>query len=193
MILPLAISCVSVESRFVFDINGTGQLHLKYRLDAMLMELGSTISDQAVLSPITERNFLDVVKEGNGLELIDYRRVEEKDATIILVTLNFDRVDLLAKIPSFPFLKLSSKENGSATFELKIGDNDVGPVPNDELFSVFDGLLGNHTVSFVIETPRIILESNHGIISDDGRELTVSILLSDYIRGTNPRDLEVNW
>lgn len=191
-VLPLAISCVSVESRFVFDPKGAGQLHLKYRLDASLIVLGRTISDQGVLLPITEQDFLDVVKEITGLELTNYRRIDDKEVTIISVTLNFDRVDLMSRVPGFPVSKLSFEENGTAIFELEISD-DSYPVSGDGFSKVFDGLLGDHTVGFVVEAPRLILDSSQGILSENGRKLTLSIPLSDYIRGTNPQDLEVSW
>ena len=189
-------ACVSIESRFVFDEDGSGDLHLVYRLDPAMAELGNAAAPGALPLPISERDFRAATAAVEGLELTEYRRDDGEDAVVVSATLHFDRVAKLAELPSFADLQPRLEGGDPATFALVLGiaaDEADEPALDAGARELLNMLFGDHVVSFVVEAPRPIRDRSEGVLSEDGRQVTVSIPLARYAAQRERQVLTVRW
>jgi len=186
-------ACVSIESRFVFDADGSGELHLVYRLDPAMAELGNAAAPGALPLPISERDFRAAAAKVEGLELIAYRREDGDDAVVVAATLRFDRVRKLAELPSFVDLQPRLEDGDPATFALVLGVATGDPALDANARELLNLLFGDHVVSFVVEAPRPIRERSDGVLSEDGRRVTVTIPLARYAAQRERQVLTVRW
>ena len=185
-------SCISVESRFEFAADGTGELHLRYRLDAALAKLGVAPGSGTLPLPISEAEFQAAAALVEGLELISYRRVDHDRESEVIAMLRFDRVERLAELPSFSALNPRLEGTDPVLFELVIVD--AGAEPLDEnVLSLLATLLGDHTVSFVVVTPRPIRDSSAGTLAADRRQVALSMSLAEYAAMDERQLLAVRW
>ena len=193
MLLAL-VSCLSIESRFSFDADGSGELRLEYRLDPVLAQLGNAAQSGALPLPITEADFRAATAAVDGLELTGYRRDEVQEAVEVSATLRFDRVERLAELRSFSALQPRLEGSDPVTFELVIGADDrAGPALEGDTLELLAVLFGDHAVSFVVETPRPIRDSSGGTITKDGRQVAISIPLATYAAQEVGEVLTVRW
>ena len=186
-------ACVSIESRFVFAEDGSGDLHLVYRLDPAMAELGNAATPGALPLPISERDFRAATAAVEGLELTEYRRDDGEDAVVVRATLHFDRVRRLAELPSFADLQPRLEGGDPATFELVLGIAADEPALDAGARELLNMLFGDHVVSFVVEAPRPIRDSSEGVLSEDGRQVTVTIPLARYAAQRERQVLTVSW
>ena len=194
MALVVALgACVSIESRFVFDADGSGDLHLVYRLDPAMAELGNAAAPGALPLPISERDFRVATAAVEGLELTEYRRDDGEDAVVVSATLHFDRVRKLAELPSFADLQPRLEGGDPATFALVLGIAADDPALDAGARELLNMLLGDHVISFVVEAPGPIRDSSEGVLSEDGRQVTVTIPLARYAAQRERQVLTVRW
>ena len=186
-------ACVSIESRFVFAEDGSGDLHLVYRLDPAMAELGNAATPGALPLPISERDFRAATAAVEGLELTEYRRDDGEDSVVVSATLHFDRVRRLAELPSFADLQPRLQVGDPATFELVLGITADEPALDAGARELLNMLFGDHVVSFVVEAPRPIRDSSEGVLSDDGRQVVVTIPLARYAAQRERQVLAVRW
>ena len=186
-------ACVSIESRFVFNEDGSGDLHLVYRLDPAMAELGNAAAPGALPLPISERDFRAATAAVEGLELTEYRRDDGEDAVVVSATLHFDRVRKLAELPSFGDLQPRLEGGDPATFALVLGIAADDPALDAGARELLNMLFGDHVVSFVVEAPRPIRDSSEGVLSEDGRQVTVTIPLARYAAQRERQVLTVRW
>ena len=186
-------ACVSIESRFVFNADGSGDLHLAYRLDPAMAELGNAAAPGALPLPISERDFRAATAAVEGLELTEYRRDDGEDAVVVSATLHFDRVRKLAELPSFADLQPRLEDGDPATFALVLGIAVDDPALDAGARELLNMLFGDHVVSFVVEAPRPIRDSSDGVLSEDGRQVTVTIPLARYAAQRERQVLTVRW
>ena len=186
-------ACVSIESRFVFDEDGSGELRLVFRLDPAMAELGNAAAPGALPLPISERDFRAATGAVEGLELTDYQREDGEDAVVVRATLHFDRVRQLAELPSFADLQPRLEGSDPATFALVLGTAADDPALDAGARELLDMLFGDHVVSFVVEAPRPIRDSSDGVVSADGRQVTVTIPLARYAAQRERQVLSVRW
>lgn len=186
-------ACVSIESRFVFDEDGSGDLHLVYRLDPAMAEFGNAATPGALPLPISERDFRAATAAVEGLELTEYRREDGEDAVVVSATLHFDRVVKLAELPSFADLQPRLEGADPATFELVLGIAADAPALDTGARELLNMLFGDHVVSFVVEAPRPIRDRSEGVLSEDGRQVTVTIPLARYAAQRERQVLTVRW
>ena len=186
-------ACVSIESRFVFNADGSGDLHLVYRLDPAMAELGNAAAPGALPLPISERDFSAATAAVEGLELTEYRRDDGEDAVVVSATLHFDRVRKLAELPSFADLQPRLEDGDPATFALVLGIAVDDPALDAGARELLNMLFGDHVVSFVVEAPRPIRDSSDGVLSEDGRQVTVTIPLARYAAQRERQVLTVRW
>ena len=192
--LALALgACVSIESRFVFDADGSGKLHLRYRLDPVLAELGNAAAPEALPLPISEGDFRAAAAAVEGLELTAYELGVGEDAVLVMATLRFDRVQRLAELPSFADLQPRLEGSDPATFELVLGVAADDLTLDAETWELLAMLFDDHAVSFVVEAPREIRASNLGEVSADRRRATVTIPLARYATRNERQVLTVSW
>lgn len=194
--LALALTlgaCVSIESRFVFDADGSGRLHLRYRLDPVLGELGNAAAPGALPLPISENDFRAAAAAVEGLELSDYARDDGENAVVVTATLEFDRVERLAELPSFADLQPRLEGADPATFELVLGVAADDLALDADAWELLAMLFGDHVVSFVVETPRAISDGGIGELSADRRRATVTIPLARYATQAERQVLTVRW
>ena len=185
-------SCISIESRFVFDADGSGELHLSYRLDSALARLGVAPDSEALSLPLSEPEFRAAADAVTGLQLTSYRRVDHGDQAEVIAVLEFDRVERVAELASFAPLQPRLEGGDPAVFELAIGAGTDQPL--DEATVRFLGtLFGDHAVSFVVVAPRPIRDAGAATLGDDGSEAALSIPLADYAAEAAPRTLRVTW
>ena len=185
-------SCISIESRFVFDADGGGELHLHYLLDDALARLGVAADSEALPLPLSEAEFRAAAAAIEGLELAGYRRVDHDDHAEVVAVLRFDQVERVAELASFAPLQPRLQGIDPAVFELTISP--AGDRPLDEATVHFLGtLFGDHTVSFVVRTPRVIRDTSAGALAQDGSQVSLSIPLADYAADVGPRVLRVRW
>lgn len=186
-------ACVSIESRFVFDADGSGRLHLRYRLDPVLAELGNAAAPGALPLPISERDFRAAAAAVEGLELGDYARDDGAEAVVVTATLEFDRVQRLAELPSFADMQPRLEGADPATFELVLGAALEDPALDADTWELLAMLFADHVVSFVVEAPRAIRDSNLGALSADRRRASVTIPLARYATQAERQLLTVRW
>ena len=186
-------ACVSIESRFVFNEDGSGDLHLVYRLDPAMAELGNAAAAGALPLPISERDFRAATAAVEGLELTEYRRDDGEDAVVVSATLHFDLVRKLAELPSFADLQPRLEGGDPATFALVLGIAADDPALDAGARELLNMLFGDHVVSFVVEAPRPIRDSSEGVLSEDGRQVTVTIPLARYAAQRERQVLTVRW
>ena len=186
-------ACVSIESRFVFDEDGTGDLHLVYRLDPAMAELGNAAAPGALPLPISERDFRAATAVVDGLELTEYRRDDGEDAVVVSATLHFERVRKLAELPSFADLQPRLEGGDPATFQLVLGIATDDPALDAGARELLNMLFGDHVVSFVVEAPRPIRDRSEGVLSEGGRQVTVTIPLARYAAQRERQVLTVRW
>ncbi|MCY4481873.1 MAG: hypothetical protein OXC12_03280 [Spirochaetaceae bacterium] len=185
-------SCISIESRFVFEADGTGELHLRYVMDDALARLGVASGSEALALPLSEAEFRAAAAAIDGLELASYHRVDHAEHAEVAVVLRFDRVERVAELASFAALQPRLQGGDPAVFELAISPG--GDRPLDEATLHFLGsLFGDHTVSFVVAAPRPIRDTSAGTLAADGSRVTLSISLADYAADAEPRVLRVRW
>lgn len=186
-------ACVSIESRFVFNEDGSGDLHLVYRLDPAMAELGNAAAPGALPLPISERDFRAATAAVEGLELTEYRREDGEDAVVVSATLHFDRVRKLAELPSFGDLQPRLEGGDPATFALVLGIAADDPALDAGARELLNMLFGDHVVSFVVEAPRPIRDSSEGVLSEDRRRVTVTMPLARYAAQRERQVLTVRW
>ncbi|MDE0024238.1 MAG: hypothetical protein OXP69_07475 [Spirochaetaceae bacterium] len=185
-------SCISIESRFTFDADGSGELQLRYLLDGALARLGVASDSEALALPLSEAEFRAAAAAIEGLELVSYRRADQGDQAEVVAVLQFDRVERVAELASFAPLHPRLHGDDPAVFELAVSSG--GDQPLDEATVHFLGtLLGSHTVSFVVVAPRPIRDAGAGTLAEDGSRVTLSIRLADYAADIEPRMLRVSW
>ena len=185
-------SCISIESRFVFEADGSGELQLRYRLDDALARLGVASDSEALALPLSEAEFRAAAAAIDGLELASYRRVDHAEHAEVVAVLHFDRVERVAELASFAPLQPRLQGGDPAVFELAISPG--GDRPLDEATMHFLGtLFGDHTVSFVVRAPRPIRDTSAGTLEEDGSQVSLSIPLADYASDVEPRVLRVRW
>lgn len=185
-------SCISIESRFTFDADGSGELQLRYLLDAALARLGVASDSEALALPLSEAEFRAAAAAIEGLELVSYRRADHGDQAEVVAVLRFDRVERVAELASFAPLHPRLEGDDPAVFELAVSPG--GDRPLDEATVHFLGtLLGSHTVSFVVVAPRPIRDAGAGTLAEDGNRVTLSIALADYAADVEPRTFRVSW
>lgn len=185
-------SCISIESRFTFDADGSGELQLRYLLDGALARLGVAADSEALALPLSEAEFRAAAAAVEGLELVSYRRADQGDQAEVVAVLQFDRVERVAELASFAALHPRLEGDDPAVFELAVSPG--GDRPLDEATVHFLGtLLGSHTVSFVVVAPRPIRDAGAGTLTEDGSRVTLSIPLADYAADVEPRMLRVSW
>ena len=186
-------ACVSIESRFVFAADGSGELQLVYRLDPAMAELGNAAAPGALPLPISEGDFRAATAAVDGLELTGYRRTDGEEAVVVTATLHFDRVQRVAELPGFADLQPRLEGSDPLTFELVIGATAGDPALDEEALELLAVLVGDHAVSFVVETPRPIRDSSGGAVSADGRQVTLTIPLASYAAQRERHLLTVRW
>lgn len=192
-------ACISIESRFVFDADGSGRLRLRYQLDPVLAELGNAAAPGTAVAPaplplpISERDFRTAAAGVEGLELIEYDRAEGEDTVVVTATLRFDRVRRLAELASFADLQPRLEGSDPVTFELVIGAPAAEPALDADTWELLAMLFGDHVVSFVVEAPRAIRDGSSGALSADRRQATVTIPLARYAAQTERQVLTVRW
>ena len=188
-------ACVSIESRFVFDADGSGELHLVYRLDPAMAELGNAAAPGALPLPISERDFRAADRRAvEGLELIAYRREDGDDAVVVAVRRCASTgCATLAELPSFVDLQPRLEDGDPATFALVLGVAAGDPALDANARELLNMLFGDHVVSFVVEAPRPIRERSDGVLSEDGRRVTVTIPLARYAAQRERQVLTVRW
>lgn len=192
MLLVAVTSCISIESRFVFDADGSGELHLSYRLDSALARLGVAPDSEALSLPLSEAEFRAAAAAIDGLHLTGYRRVDHGEQAEVIAVLRFDRVERVAELASFAPLQPRLEGEDPAVFELEVSAG--GDQPLDEATVRFLAeLFGGHQVSFVVEAPRAIRDAGAGTLGDDGRRVSLAIPLADYAADVEPRTLRVSW
>ncbi len=184
-------ACISIESRFEFAAEGTGELHLRYRLDTALVKLGASASRTLPL-PISEAEFHAAAARVEGLELIRYRRVDHDEESEVIAVLRFDRVERVAELPSFSALNPRLEGTDPALFELVIGDPGEEPL-SEEVLRLLATLLGDHAVSFVVSAPRPIRASSAGTLAADRRQVTLSMPLTEFAAVDERLLLTVRW
>ena len=185
-------SCISIESRFVFDADGSGELQLRYRLDDALARLGVASDSEALPLPLSEAEFRAAAAAIDGMELASYRRVDYAEHAEVVAVLQFDRVERVAELASFAPLQPRLEGDDPAVFELAISPG--GDQPLDRQAMHFLGtLFGDHTVSFVVVAPRPIRDSSAGTLEEDGSRVSLAIPLADYAADVEPRVLRVRW
>ena len=185
-------SCISVESRFEFAADGTGDLHLRYRLDAALVKLGVAPASDTLPLPISETEFHTAAARVDGLELISYRRVDRDEESEVIAVLRFDRVERVAELPSFRALNPRLQGTDPALFELVLGDSGEEPL-NEDALRLLATLLGDHAVTFVVAAPRPIRDSSAGTLAADRRQVTLSMPLAEYAAMDERQTLAVRW
>ena len=185
-------SCISIESRFTFDADGSGELQLRYLLDGALARLGVASDSEALALPLSEPEFQAAAAAVEGLELVSYRRADQGEHAEVVAVLQFDRVERVAELASFAPLHPRLEGDDPAVFELAVSPG--GDRPLDEATVQFLGtVLGSHTVSFVVVAPRPIRDAGVGTLAEDGSRATLSIPLADYAADVEPRTLRVSW
>jgi len=185
-------SCISIESRFTFDADGSGELQLRYLLDGALARLGVAADSEALPLPLSEAEFRAAAAGIEGLELVSYRRADQGEQAEVVAVLQFDRVERVAELASFAPLHPRLAGGDPAVFELAVSPG--GDQPLDEATVHFLGtVLGSHTVSFVVVAPRPIRDAGVGTLAEDGSRVTLSIPLADYAADVEPRVLRVSW
>ena len=187
-----ATSCLSIESRFVFDADGGGELHLRYRLDPALARLGAASDSEALPLPLSEAEFRAAADAVDGLELTSHHRREHGEQAEVVAVLRFDRVERLADLASFAPLQPRLAGDDPAVFELTVSAGSSEPL-DDATVQVLGSLFGDHTVSFVVVAPRPIRETSAGTPAGDGRRVSLSFPLADYAADTERRVLRVGW
>ena len=185
-------SCISIESRFVFDADGSGELQLRYRLDDALARLGVASDSEALPLPLSEAEFRAAAAAIDGLELAGYRRVDHAEHAEVVAVLRFDRVERVAELASFAPLQPRLDGDDPAVFELAISPGGDRPL-DEEAMRFLGTLFGDHTVSFVVVAPRPIRDSSAGKLGEDGSQVSVAIPLADYAAIVEPRVLRVRW
>ena len=176
----------------MFQADGTGELQLRYLMDAALARLGVASDSEALPLPLSEAEFRTAAAAIDGLELVSYRRVDHAEQAEVAVVLRFDRVERVAELASFAPLQPRLEGADPALFELAISPR--GDRPLDEATVHFLGtLFGDHTVSFVVAAPRPIRDASTGTLAADGSEVSLSIPLADYAAEAEPRVLQVRW
>ena len=184
-------SCISIESRFVFQADGTGELQLRYLMDDALARLGVAADSEALALPLSEAEFRAAAAAIDGLELASYGRVDHAEHAEVAVVLRFDRVERVAELASFAPLQPSLVGGDPAVFELAINPGDR---PLDAATMHFLGtLFGDHTVSFEVAAPRPIRDTSAGTLAEDGSRVSLSIPLADYAADAEQRVLQVRW
>ena len=186
-------ACVSIESRFVFDEDGSGDLLLVYRLDPAMAELGNAATPGALPLPISERDFRAATGAVEGLELTGYHREDGEDAVEVRATLHFEQVRQLAELPSFADLQPRLEGGDPATFALVLGVAADDPALDAGARELLNMLFGDHVVSFVVEAPRPIKDRSDGVLSEDARQVTVTIPLARYAAQRERQVLTVSW
>ena len=186
-------SCVSIESRFVFEADGAGELHLVYRLDPAMAELGNAAAPGALPFPISEPDFRAAAAAVEGLKLTAYRRDDGEDAVVVAASLHFDRVQRLAVLPGFADLRPRLEGNDPVTFELLLGAAADDASLDGDARELLALLVGDHAVSFVVEAPRAIRDSSAGTVNEAGRQVTVTIPLARYATLREQQLLTVRW
>ena len=185
-------SCISIESRFTFDADGSGELQLRYLLDDALARLGVAADSEALALPLSEAEFRAAAAAIEGLDLVSYRRADQGDQAEVVAVLRFDRVERVAELASFAPLHPRLQGDDPAVFELAVSPG--GDQPLDEATVRFLGtLLGSHTVSFVVVAPRPVRDAGAGTLAEDGSRVTLSIPLADYAADIEPTTLRVSW
>ena len=200
-------SCIGIDSTVVFKKDGSGVLHLEYRVSRELTDLGGIEADLPLA--LSEEDFRFAVESGNGVELRKYsRRIDDANVTVT-AQIAFRSVDALSNVQGFRGMPMSlESEDGVMVFRQEFVKarfqeahasepgvpsearrSDVG-LPEQELLApLFQG----YAFSFTVTAPSKITDHNVGELSKDGRSVTYSLSLEELNAQAEDLTLICKW
>ena len=101
-------------------------------------------------------------------------------------------MERVAELASFAPLQPRLEGADPAVFELAISPGGDQPL-DDATVHFLGSLFGDHTVSFVVQAPRPIVDASAGTLAADGSEVSLSIPLADYAASVDAPMLRVRW
>jgi len=191
----LCASCVGVDSHLSVRPDGSGTLHLDYRVSRLVADLGTSTSDQgSVPLPLSRDDFQQAVAGTQGkVRLTHFDRSQNDKDILVHATLEFASLDALARVNAFRDAQLELTTTGSThTFSQLVARSPSRPISADSLAMV-DSFFGDYSLTFSIQTPSPITSSSLGTLSSDKRTLTYTTTVRDLLSATKDVTMTASW
>ena len=197
LMVPVLISCVDIEMRFVLKRDGKGYLDLTYDVDAEATTLLDA-NDQrlAIPLPITRKDFETALSGSDGVSMRRFRRSDDGEGVHILVRIAFDRVEALRSIAGFENLLVSYEadgDRGGVLSQRVIPARRSGEDPEQDIIELLQSVASESRISFVVVAPTKIRAADGASIDSRGRTARFSRTLADFLLEQGPVDLVVRW
>jgi hypothetical protein len=185
-------SCLDIETRIELEDDNTGRLTVEYVVENDLWDLGIFDEESSVRAvPLSERDFRRAARRVEGAELLEYSSSRNEETTQIRAVLSFSSLEALSGLyaDGAYAVEIRSDGNGSV-YRQEIRSGEEYRIEDTAFLETY---LEDYTLSFTIEAPRDVTSSNMGTVVESGREVELSLSLTDYLTDTEPMTWEIRY
>ena len=185
-------SCIDIESKVSFLDDGTGSIRIKYILPSF-GEMKSKENPLVLSLGLAKDNYDRLVAKSENLRLIEYVKIQRETETEVIVSIGFDQIEELAEIETFSPLKMKLISTGDKkTFSQVLYDG-TNFVTREENNNLYEDIINEATITFVVETPRDINSTSFGVIAGNQRRVEVVLPLRTFLFSPESNYLSIDW
>ena len=187
-------SCIGIESRISFKANGSGTLTFNYKISRMIKDLDSAGSGGNLPLPVSEEDFVRTAEGIEGLKLINIKQSEDEENIYIEAKMEFDRIESVRQIGSGGQMEVSLVQaGGDKLFTQVIYPGREDQEIYEDTLQMLETFFKDYELSFVIDAPEPIKSHNLGVLSQNNRQLTYTVTITELMKTGKETILEVRW
>ena len=192
IIIVSLCSCINIESKVSFLDDGSGSIRVKYILP-IFGEMKSKEHPLVLSLGLGEDNYHRLLEESENLRLIEYVKKQRETNTEIIVSIGFTQIEELSEIEMFSPLKMKLISSGDKKIFSQLLYDNTNIITIEKNNNLYENIMDEATITFVIETPGNIKSANTGVIAGNQQRVEVVLPLSTFLFSSEYSYLSVDW
>jgi len=206
LMMLLFNSCIGASYDIQMNRNGSGRLIMEYRISNILESLGRLDGNESMpVIPAGREDWQRTVDRVSGAKLVSHSIRENREDTVIKVTIDYANPDALAAIMSAQGGRVSvinNNQSGSLNLIIynepdKIYDNNLLTLMrsgfSDYNFSINFKASGNSSMNITDGNGNVIAAPSSSAAVTSGRNVSLSIGIMDLIELRGGLGVKINW
>ncbi len=192
--LVILTGCLDIETRISIENDGSGRVRMRYNADPELIGFGAVGEDESELPvPFGEREFEQLARDTEGLELRSYDRSDRGERVVIDAELAFENLEALNAVYAGrrDYITLTER-NGRLQYGQVILEDAVEEI-GEETRAFATEFLSEYRLSFEVRAPSRILDHNLGELSSDGRTASYERTIAEYVTSEKTLTWQLEW
>jgi hypothetical protein len=210
-------SCLGVDVATKFNKDNSGTMTMKLRISQMLIQMGEEQGSPPV--PLTKEDLEKAYESLDGVKVESVEQENTDQDRIITSTISFKSFAVFQGTKDLAGTGARlTKEDGRTVYRVLVGEKEPAPAdvvenappapsssgdspsggeasqePDESMKAMIKGLMAGYSIKYAVTAPTTIVSHTIGEVSPDGKTVTYSIPMSDYMDLKEPIQFEVKW